>query len=213
MATHPITSSHNRKIWFTADLHLGHANILRYCRRPFLSPAEEQLLYLHGPRGAWRVSRESAERHDRELITEINSLVAAEDQLWIVGDFSLAGEGAVRDYRSRIRCRHVGLIIGNHDRPENMGVFDTMADTLTVEAEGHRFWLCHYPQRDWPGRSEGVLHLYGHVHGKRLEPFDGDVPILRCNVGVDVWSYRPVSVRQLLAHFAVVSAGVDPLPG
>ena len=27
-------------VWFTADLHLGHGNIIRYCKRPFLSEAE-----------------------------------------------------------------------------------------------------------------------------------------------------------------------------
>ena len=28
--------------WFTADTHLGHANIVKFCLRPFLTPAEEE---------------------------------------------------------------------------------------------------------------------------------------------------------------------------
>ena len=40
-------------VWFTADLHLGHANIIRYCLRPFLSATEKERA-LGDPRGRWR---------------------------------------------------------------------------------------------------------------------------------------------------------------
>jgi calcineurin-like phosphoesterase family protein len=30
----------NNNIWFTADHHFGHANILRYCKRPFADVEE-----------------------------------------------------------------------------------------------------------------------------------------------------------------------------
>ena len=28
------------QVWFTADTHFGHGNIIKYCQRPFLSPEE-----------------------------------------------------------------------------------------------------------------------------------------------------------------------------
>lgn len=199
----PLRPALATRTWFTADLHLGHANILRYCRRPFLSPAEEVLLHTLGPRGNWRVSRESTTRHDAELLAAINAAVAPDDRLWVVGDFSLGDAGCVREYRRRIRCRNVGLISGNHDRPDAASVFELVADNLTVEADGRRFWLCHYPHRDWPGRDAGVWHLYGHVHGRLHAADAGErASVPRCDVGVDVWSYLPVSVPELVAHLS-----------
>jgi hypothetical protein len=47
-----------QKLWFTADLHLGHGNIVKYCNRPFLSEAELERVESEGRRG-WRVSDES----------------------------------------------------------------------------------------------------------------------------------------------------------
>lgn len=54
-------------VYFTADLHLGHANAIRFTSRPF----------------------QSVEEMDKSLITNINSRVLMEDELWILGDFSL----------------------------------------------------------------------------------------------------------------------------
>lgn len=48
------------KLWFTADLHLGHANIIKHCARPFSSCEE---------------------------IDNINKTVVPGDRLFIVGDF------------------------------------------------------------------------------------------------------------------------------
>ena len=42
-----------QKLWFTADLHLGHGNIVKYCNRPFLSEAELERVESEGRRG-WR---------------------------------------------------------------------------------------------------------------------------------------------------------------
>jgi len=38
--------------WFTADLHLGHRNIISYCERPFLDAAEMNDALIEG----WRTS-------------------------------------------------------------------------------------------------------------------------------------------------------------
>ena len=90
------------ELWFTADLHLGHANIIRHCDRPFL---EE---------GAIKVSRETVSRHDDALIDAINERVARQDVLWILGDFSLSPLDEARAYRERIRCREINFVRGNH---------------------------------------------------------------------------------------------------
>ena len=53
-------------IWFTSDLHLGHANAIRRRGRPFQTAAEM----------------------DEALIAAINGRVAAEDELWVLGDLA-----------------------------------------------------------------------------------------------------------------------------
>ena len=67
------------KVWFTADLHLGHGDILRFCQRPFLSASEQELLQSLGARGKWRVSEESLRRHDEALLEAINERVGLLD--------------------------------------------------------------------------------------------------------------------------------------
>ena len=53
-------------MWFTADLHLGDTNILHDMDRPFAS----------------------VEEMNRKVIDAINECVAADDRLYILGDFT-----------------------------------------------------------------------------------------------------------------------------
>lgn len=69
-------------MWFTADLHLGDTNILHDMDRPF----------------------DSVEEMNRKVIDAINECVAADDRLYILGDFTYrlphGGGGApARAYR------------------------------------------------------------------------------------------------------------------
>jgi calcineurin-like phosphoesterase family protein len=53
--------------YFTADPHFHHANIIKYCGRPFKDIKE----------------------HDEMLIVNWNSVVMPDDVIYIVGDFGL----------------------------------------------------------------------------------------------------------------------------
>lgn len=55
-------------IWFTADTHFGHKNIIKYCDRPF----------------------DSIENMDQTIIGAINNNVQPNDILWHLGDFCFA---------------------------------------------------------------------------------------------------------------------------
>ena len=82
-------------MWFTADTHFGHSNIIELTHRPFSSVQEM----------------------DRRLIANINDRVSARDSLYILGDFSfrMTVEEAYA-IRKKIVCQHVHLIRGNHDK-------------------------------------------------------------------------------------------------
>ena len=184
------------KVWFTADLHLGHANIIKYCQRPHLD-AQEKRLAKEEPRGRWRVSDETVRRHDEQLLDAINSRVDKNDLLWVLGDFCMGGRPEAAHYRGLIRCRDVRLVWGNHDKRAVGAVFQEAIEQGMVRVEGQEIWLCHYPCRSWNKRFHGAWHFYGHVHGK-LEREDAANPSwLTKDVGVDACAYRPWSFEEL----------------
>lgn len=165
--------------FFTADLHLGHGNIIRHCDRPF-STVEEM---------------------DAVIIDAINDTVGPRDTLWILGDFCHRGPAA---YRDRILCRTVRLLFGNHDRRgkcEAAG-FASVADVAEVRLGLQRVWLSHYPHRSWPASHRGSWHLYGHVHGTLADASPNSL-----DVGVDaVCDWSPWSEDELFEHYATMSS-------
>src|SRR5262249_33121623 len=131
-------------VWFTADLHLGHANIIKYCLRPFLSAAEEERA-MRDPRGRWRGSDETVQRPDDALLNAINGAVQERDTLWIVGDFCWGGLDRARQHRDRIRCPNVHLVWGNHDQRSIRTLFGEAIEQGMIRVEGQEIWLNHYP--------------------------------------------------------------------
>ena len=79
--------------WFTADLHLGHANIIQYCDRPW----------------------PDADAMDRGLIERWNATVADDDEVWVLGDVAM---GRIEESLRLIGELHGTklLVPGNHDR-------------------------------------------------------------------------------------------------
>ncbi len=189
------------KLWFTADLHLGHGNIIKYCSRPFLSDAERARAE-DDRRGRWSVSRETVKQHDDALIDAINERVAAEDVLWVVGDFSLAPLEQAEVYRQRIRCREVNLVWGNHDLPSYEGLFQRTMEQGMIKHQGQKIWLNHYPMRSWDKSFHGAWHLFGHVHGRLQAEDEANPKLLARDVGVDVTDYRPLSFEEVAEYMA-----------
>lgn len=183
-------------VWFTADTHLGHGNIIKYCLRPFLT-AEERALVERDPRNSPRLSKATVERHDEALLEAINNRVEPDDTLWILGDFCWGGRELAQGYRDRIRCRNVHLVWGNHDQREIAPVFDQKLEQGMIRVEGQEIWLNHYPMRSWNKAFHGSWHLYGHVHGKMQAEDARENWRLTRDVGVDACDYRPISFAEL----------------
>lgn len=177
-------------IWFTSDLHLGHANVLRFANRPW----------------------PSIEKMNKALIDSINVKVSPADELYILGDYSykLTKELAAA-LRIRIRCQNVHLVPGNHDKDWSLQDFK---DTFILEppicqlkVNGIKIILSHYPLADWPAMSHGSWHLHGHIHSQRLQglatynELNQMQGILRYDVGVDANKYEPVSWQNLQNWF------------
>ena len=52
---------------------------------------------------------------DQVIIDNINNIVGCKDELYILGDFCFKGKKPI-EYRARINCQKVHLILGNHDQ-------------------------------------------------------------------------------------------------
>jgi calcineurin-like phosphoesterase family protein len=153
--------------WFTADFHLGHQNIIRYCNRPFHSTSEM----------------------DEAILGNLNSLVRQVDVLYFLGDFCMGGPDQARRYRDRIVCRNIHVVEGNHDRALRhlTAEFSTRNQLAEIRVDGQGIVLCHYAMRVWHHSSRGSWHLYGHSHGKLA-----DAPAsLSMDVGVDAHQFLP----------------------
>jgi calcineurin-like phosphoesterase family protein len=193
-------------VWFTADLHFGHANIIEYSRRPFRDVVAM----------------------DKALVTRWNETVAPDDTVWVLGDVALGQIELSLAHVARLAGRK-RLLAGNHDRCWaghgrraegwaeqylQAGFDEIHHGEVVLSLEGTQVLACHFPYR---GDSHdldryvaarpvdhGLWLLHGHVHerwrqrGRML------------NVGVDAWDYRPVSAATLAE--IVNQPGSEALP-
>ena len=178
--------------FFTSDTHVGHSGMMsdRMTRpRPFSSVIE----------------------HDEHIVAMWNNRVRPTDRVFHLGDFaygcSLTHAKSVFDRLNG----HRTLIRGNHEArgeklPWEGGIHDVLR--LSIQERGMpepvALWLSHYCHVTWPDLHRGRIHLYGHSHGA-IPPTSR-----ACDVGVDCWSFRPVTVpeiQELLADTAARQAG------
>lgn len=178
--------------YFTSDTHFGHGGILsgRMPRpRPFASVDEM----------------------NEHLVAAWNNRVRRDDRVYHLGDFAYGtGMAHARSIFDRLNGVKT-LIRGNHEQrgerlPWQGGIHDVMR--ITVQDRGMPapvdLWMSHYAHRTWPDLHRGRIHLYGHSHGSLLATASS------CDVGVDVWAFRPVTIpeiQELLADVAAREAG------
>ena len=163
--------------WFTADTHFGHANIIKYCNRPFADTAEM----------------------DGAMVANWNAVVQPDDDVWHLGDFAFRSMKAPQSYLERLTGRK-HLIWGNHDSQQARSApgWTSSQAMAEITVDGVRLVLLHYAMRVWPKSHYGSLHFYGHSHGN----LPGDRQ--SCDVGVDCWDYRPVTLAEIRRRLATL---------
>jgi calcineurin-like phosphoesterase family protein len=124
---------------------------------------------------------------NKTILDNINEVVGVEDTLYILGDFCFRSKKPI-EYRSRIVCQDVHLILGNHDRrndyKDDLQGFSSVQDVKEIIYCNQKIFLSHYPHRSWPSSHKGSFHCYGHVHS-RLNNEDVASNRLTLDVGVD----------------------------
>lgn len=190
-------------VWFTSDLHLGHAKVSEI--RGFSSTAE----------------------HDAHVVDRWAELVRPQDQVWVLGDLAVSSP----DYALEVIDGLPGekhLIWGNHDQGHPMhrdahrrahkylAVFKSAQAFARRKVGGQSVMVSHFPYKgDTDGRTSDrhveyrlrtmmAPIIHGHTHSSRRLTvahrrvgIGGIMPVKQVHVGLDAWNLGPVHIGQV----------------
>ena len=125
------------KTFFAGDTHFGHANIIKYCARPFASVQEM----------------------NHEMMLRWNAVVGSEDTVYHLGDFALRKPSEAPELLSKLNGARKILIRGNHDRNARQ-MLEVGFDEVHEKLEWNGWMLQHHPI------ATNRKLLCGHIHEK-----------------------------------------------
>lgn len=166
------------KIFFTADTHFLHKNIIDHCNRPY----------------------KDIDDMETGLIDNWNSVVTPDSIVYHIGDFMFPVRSRDKHKVDEVLSKLNGtklLITGNHDHKEvtRSKHWSWVGDYKVVVVKGkerrQEIVLFHFPMRSWHHIGYGAWHLHGHCHGN-IPPYGRSI-----DVGVDCFSYTPLSLSQV----------------
>lgn len=163
-------------VFFTSDMHYYHNNIIFYSKRPY----------------------KNVEEMNEALITNYNSVVQDDDEVYIIGDVSFGKMNETENVLRRLRGQKY-LLFGNHDkklRSQNellKKYFVWAKDYAEIEVEKQLIILCHYSFRAWRNSHRGSWNIFGHSHGNLFD----DPNMLSIDAGVDPNHYFPISFEEV----------------
>lgn len=130
------------RVFFTADLHLGHKNIVK-----------------------WRDQFANVDDHDHIIVENILHSVSKNDTLWILGDTCLSKDKLDMILLIRENVKKLNLILGNHDA-ERGGItlqdLTARADYVHALTKYKEAWLSHAPLHE--SELRGRWNIHGHTH-------------------------------------------------
>lgn len=169
----------NRKTYIVSDLHAFHANIIRYCARPYNVSELKNKDFLN----------EEILKMNEDIMKEFDAL-PEECDIYNNGDLFFVGDenkkkflnscldemkAMVKRMKGPTGKRRLFLILGNHDNfhlPNESRIkfyydlgFDKVYDTPIIIEDN--FILSHEPVYISPANN--FINLYGHVHDLDIE--------------------------------------------
>jgi calcineurin-like phosphoesterase family protein len=140
------------KIFFIADLHLGHANIIDYMNRPFKDIIDME----------------------NQIVANWNNKVRPSDTVFVPGDFCWKERDLVR-IRARLNG-HIIHIRGNHCKgytKNNIPIWDRL-EIRVIDPDMDKGYQCiiidHYPLARWNHQDYGSWMIHGHTHRSYVNP-------------------------------------------
>ncbi|MEK6884358.1 MAG: metallophosphoesterase [Nanoarchaeota archaeon] len=178
-----------QNIYFTADSHYSHLNICKGTSNwPDLNNTRDF---------------DNIENMNQTIINNINNKIKEDDILYHLGDWSFGPLSNIQYFRSKINCKNIHLILGNHDKQirknkDNIqSLFLSIQDYMEININNQKIILMHYPIASWILKNHGSIMLHGHCHSK----YQGGGKIL--DVGIDNYyklfsSYDPFFYEEIL---------------
>lgn len=169
--------------FFSADQHLGHANVIKYSNRPY----------------------KNVDEMNHAIIANINAIVRPNDNLYLEGDFAFAKTPQdLINYLRQIKCQNLHMTLGNHDKfyddPDVQRFFKSIQHYKEIKIDGQMIVLMHFPLLQWNRAHYGAWMAHGHTHGDLMYP-----PQLKnkriFDVGIDNCNQFPKSFEELKEQF------------
>jgi calcineurin-like phosphoesterase family protein len=196
-------------IWFIADLHIGHKNIL------FHQPNRIEAMSLE--------NKDDIKGHDSYIVNMWLSQTKKGDHIYVLGDMIMGNQQFAIYVLNRLKsngCK-IHLVVGNHDKSiRNMtNMFESIDLIKRVIFKKNEFEflnadfeviLSHYPLKSWEGKCRGSMNLYGHVHDNALWVDEDDD--LCFNVGIDSKhsKYKLYSLEEIYSYYLMKLDGMSP---
>lgn len=159
-----------KKVFVIGDLHLDHANIIKYCNRPFKSTSEMNYF----------------------IVNNWNNTVKNNDVVYFLGDMAFGRGSHSTDYWVSKLNGKIIFIKGSHDKSKKI----KFHDKLILEYKSHKFLLIHDPNNA-PKQWKGWI-IHGHHHNHYLDEFpfiNGKNKTI--NVSVELINYKPLDIDEL----------------
>lgn len=141
--------------------------------------------FIYKPRGF-----ETVEEMNTILISNFNSVVNPEDEVYMLGDFMLGGADML-DAGLAIASQlngHLHLVRGNHDTDKRWEAYKNlpnvveMQNAIYISYQKHHFYLSHYPtftgNLEKESLKQCLLNIHAHTHSKNK--FYQDIPFMYC---------------------------------
>lgn len=161
------------KDYFIADTHFGDGRIIRYENRPFSSIQEM----------------------DRVLTERWNSIITAEDTVYVLGDFSSYGDANKdRELLKGLNGSKI-LLLGNHDTHRTAEEWRQLGfcecSPWPIIYQGF-FLLSHEPL--YVNSNMPYANIYGHVHGNASYK---DASAQSVCVSAERIGYQPIAMAEI----------------
>ena len=200
----------NYNVFFIADLHCCHKNILHH--------SKERVSAMN------LKDDNDIEGHDEYIINLFHNQVKRGDHVYILGDFIMSNQETSRKIIQRIKSKgcKLYLIVGNHDKSIEKLYNDFESIDLIkvanfkpnmfpfIEEENFQIVMCHYPMKSWFNKCRGSLMMYGHIHWN--SPWTDEGTDLSLNVGFDnpMCNYQLFTLEQVYEYYKKKLNGLTP---
>ena len=158
--------------WLVSDTHFGHANIVRYCRRPI--------------------------NHNKIMMDNWCKVIMPDDDVLHLGDLAI-WYGIQEQYwlnKAKDLPGKKKMIRGNHDLLSR-GQYSKLGYRIVAPFRQEINGVVYYFTHDYcwkNNRTTWKINIHGHVHNHKSHRWSH----YHINVSMEVMDYKPIRLRELI---------------